>query len=103
MKVKVRVNLHGLFTVASASLTEKKEMTVEETPQENMDVDDKKENVPNGGEGQENAAPEQADTKNEEEQQPNKEEQNTEPPAENVSFCIFYHKSLSLTTFAFFY
>ena len=41
--MKVRVNLHGLFTVASASLTEKKE-TVEETP-ETMETEDKGEKV----------------------------------------------------------
>ena len=39
VKVKVRVNIHGLFTVASASLTEKRETVEEESPP--MEVDDK--------------------------------------------------------------
>lgn len=46
VKVKVRVNLHGLFTVASASLTEKKE-TIEE-PAETMDTEEKTDKVRRG-------------------------------------------------------
>ncbi|KAG7161728.1 97 kDa heat shock protein-like [Homarus americanus] len=46
VKVKVRVNLHGLFTVASASLTEKKE-AVEES-QENMETEDKHDKTTDG-------------------------------------------------------
>ncbi|KAK8402003.1 hypothetical protein O3P69_001230 [Scylla paramamosain] len=44
VKVKVRVNLHGLFTIASASLTEKKE-TVEEPP-ETMETEEKTDKAP---------------------------------------------------------
>lgn len=46
VKVKVRINLHGLFTVASASLTEKKE-TIGEPP-ENMETEDKMDKVREG-------------------------------------------------------
>nr|WBG54462.1 heat shock protein [Austinograea rodriguezensis] len=58
VKVKVRVNLHGLFTVASASLTEKKE-TVEETP-ENMETEEKTDKAPtaDGSNGNQEAPPE---------------------------------------------
>lgn len=41
--MKVRVNLHGLFTIASASLTEKKE-TVEE-PSDTMETEEKTDKV----------------------------------------------------------
>lgn len=44
--MKVRINLHGLFTVASASLTEKKE-TIEE-PSENMETEEKVDKVREG-------------------------------------------------------
>lgn len=47
VKVKVRVNLHGLFTVASASMAEKKE-TIEE-PQENMETENKQDKAVNDG------------------------------------------------------
>ncbi|XP_066955456.1 heat shock 70 kDa protein 4 isoform X2 [Macrobrachium rosenbergii] len=51
VKVKVRINLHGLFTVASASLAEKKE-TIEES-QESMDIEDKPQEK-ESGEGEAN-------------------------------------------------
>lgn len=41
IKVKVRINIHGLFTVSSATLTEKKGVIEEETNSPPMDVDDK--------------------------------------------------------------
>nr|AKB96224.1 heat shock protein [Cherax destructor] len=47
VKVKVRVNLHGLFTVASASLTEKRETT--EESQEIMETEDKQDKASTDG------------------------------------------------------
>ena len=58
MKVKVRINNHGLFTVQSASMVEKVETAEEEQGPESMETDAGKENAgaPNG-EGQKAEAP----------------------------------------------
>ncbi|KAB7495803.1 Heat shock protein 4L [Armadillidium nasatum] len=41
VKVKVRVNIHGLFTVSSATLTEKREVIEEDNPSAAMETDEK--------------------------------------------------------------
>ena len=38
VKVKVRVNIHGMFNVSSASMVEKQEAAEEETKEEPMEV-----------------------------------------------------------------
>ena len=38
VKVKVRVNIHGMFNVASASMVEKQEAAEEESKEEPMEV-----------------------------------------------------------------
>ncbi|ROT79071.1 heat shock protein [Penaeus vannamei] len=60
VKVKVRVNLHGLFTIASATLTEKKEAV--EEPAENMETEEKQKNSGEGdaaAQGENQKTPEQ--------------------------------------------
>ena len=39
VKVKVRVNIHGMFNVSSASMVEKQEAVEEEPKEEPMEVD----------------------------------------------------------------
>ena len=68
VKVKVRVNIHGIFTVASAQMIEKVEVT-EETKDEPMDVEngtDEKKNEQQNGPKDLSQESQKADTANNE-------------------------------------
>ncbi|XP_037797757.1 97 kDa heat shock protein-like [Penaeus monodon] len=77
VKVKVRVNLHGLFTIASATLTEKKEAV--EEPAENMETEEKQKN---SGEG--DAAQGAENQKTPEQEGAQDQKMDTDKPAEGA-------------------
>ena len=72
VKVKARVNIHGIFTISSASLIESKENSEVETMDE-----DKVENEPNGVEQQQSSTPSQQ--QQQQEKPPNAEANSTAP------------------------
>ena len=76
IKVKARVNLHGIFSIVSASLVEKKESAEEETP---MDV--------TSSENGNTAAPQ---TSGEAMDQTAPPQENGEVPTVGLTFCTFF-------------
>jgi heat shock protein 4 len=92
VKVKVRVNINGIFSVSSATMTEKIENTSEETEPMDVDVGEKeKKVVENGKDGE--TTPE-ADTPQESQMSadqatPDKENSNAEEQSSQV--CNRFH------------
>jgi len=90
VKVKVRVNIHGIFTVAGASMIEKIEVPAEEAKEESKPESMEVENGKAAGDAQTNGEPEPEAAKTEagepmetEEPKENAEQKADDKPAEN--------------------